>query len=93
MRDRSLMKTATVADLRNHFPKVAAWVAEGHTIAITRRGKTVANLVPPKAEGTKKPFKMPDFRAQAKAIWGDRPPMTDAEVQAMEDFMNEGQQG
>ncbi len=88
------MKTATVADLRNHFPKVAAWVAEGHTIAITRRGRTVANLVPPTAPGlADKPFKMPDFAAQAKAIWGDRPPMTAAEVQAMEDFMNEGQQG
>jgi prevent-host-death family protein len=87
------MKTATVADLRNHFPKVAAWVAEGHTIAITRRGKTVAKLVPPGPPPSKKPFKMPDFRAQRKAIWGDRPPMTAAEVQAMDDFMNEGQQG
>jgi antitoxin (DNA-binding transcriptional repressor) of toxin-antitoxin stability system len=87
------MKTATVADLRNHFPKVAAWVAEGHTIAITRRGKTVANLVPPGPAPNTKPFKMPDFRAQAKAIFGDRPPMTAAEVKAMDDFMNEGQQG
>jgi antitoxin (DNA-binding transcriptional repressor) of toxin-antitoxin stability system len=87
------MKTATVADLRNHFPKVAAWVAEGHTIAITRRGRTVANLVPPTPEPAKPPFKMPDFRAQAKAIWGDRPPMTAAEIQAMTDYENEGQQG
>lgn len=78
------MKTATVADLRNHFPKVAAWVAEGHTIA---------NLVPPTPALSPTPFKMPDFRAQAKAIWGDRPPMTAAEVKAMDDFMNEGQQG
>lgn len=87
------MKTATVADLRNHFPKVAAWVAEGHTIAITRRGRTVANLVPPTPAASPVPFKMPDFRAQAKAIWGNRPPMTAAEVKAMDDFMNEGQQG
>jgi antitoxin (DNA-binding transcriptional repressor) of toxin-antitoxin stability system len=87
------MKTATVADLRNHFPKVAAWVAEGHTIAITRRGQTVANLVPPPPAPSPAPFKMPDFAAQRKAIWGDRPPMTAAEVKAMDDFMNEGQQG
>jgi antitoxin (DNA-binding transcriptional repressor) of toxin-antitoxin stability system len=87
------MKTATVADLRNHFPKVAAWVAEGHTIAITRRGQTVANLVPPTPAAKPAPFKMPDFRAQRKAIWGNRRPMTAAEVKAMDDFMNEGQQG
>lgn len=87
------MKTATVADLRNHFPKVASWVAEGHTIAITRRGRTIANLVPPSPAAKPAKFKMPDFAAQRKAIWGDRKPMTAAEVQAMEDFMNEGQQG
>jgi len=89
------MKTATVADLRNDFRRVSAWVSEGQSVEITKRGRVVARLVPPDAatvEG-KKPFKMPDFAAQARAIWGDKKPMTDAEVKAMEDFMNEGQEG
>lgn len=94
--DGSLMKTATVADLRNDFRRVSAWVTEGQSVEITKRGRVVARLVPPDggagAKG-KKPFKMPDFAAQRKAIWGDKKPMTAAEVQAMEDFMNEGQEG
>jgi prevent-host-death family protein len=94
--DGSLMKTATVADLRNDFRRVSAWVSEGQSVEITKRGRVVARLVPPDGgagEKDKKPFKMPDFRAQARAIWGDKKPMTDAEVKDMEDFMNEGQEG
>ncbi|MEI6392515.1 MAG: hypothetical protein WCT12_15590 [Verrucomicrobiota bacterium] len=41
------MKTATVRDLRNHFPRVAAWIAEGEPVAITKAGKLFARLVPP----------------------------------------------
>lgn len=94
--DGALMKTATVADLRNDFRRVSAWVSEGQSVEITKRGRVVARLVPPDAgaEGAaKKPFKMPDFAAQARAIWGNKKPMTDAEVKAMDDFMNEGQEG
>ncbi len=90
------MKTATVADLRNDFRRVSAWVSDGQSVEITKRGRVVARLVPPDAAtgGTgKKLLNMPDFRAQARAIWGDVKPMTAAEVQAMEDYMNEGQEG
>lgn len=96
MIDFPLMKTATVADLRNEFRRVSAWVAEGQSVEITKRGRVVARLVPPESGAGgkgKAPFKMPDFAAQRKAIWRDKKPMTDAEVQAMEDFMNEGQEG
>ena len=94
--DSSLMKTATVADLRNDFRRVSAWVSDGQSVEITKRGRVVARLVPPDVAvigQAKKPVIMPDFRAQARAIWGDVKPMTAAEVQAMEDFMNEGQGG
>jgi prevent-host-death family protein len=91
------MKTATVADLRNEFRRVSAWVAEGQSVEITKRGRVVARLVPPEVKKGAKAgagaMNFPDFRAQAFKIWGDRKPMTEAEVQAMEDFMNEGQQG
>ena len=40
------MRTATVANLRNEFPKVFAWIEAGEEIAITRRGRIVANGTP-----------------------------------------------
>ena len=33
------MKTATVRDLRNRFARVAAWIAEGEPVEITKAGK------------------------------------------------------
>jgi prevent-host-death family protein len=40
------MKTATVRDLRNHYTQLLAWIEAGEEIVITRRGKSVARLVP-----------------------------------------------
>jgi prevent-host-death family protein len=40
------MKTATVRDLRNHYPRLLAWISAGEEITITRRGKPVARLSP-----------------------------------------------
>ena len=65
------MKTATVRDLRNHFPRVAAWIAEGEPVEITKAGKLFARLVPPTPVKTPKLVK-PDIMAQLKATWGDR---------------------
>lgn len=65
------MKTASVADLRNHFPKIAAWIAAGEEVRVTRRGKPLARLVPEKAEEKPVPPR-PDFAARRKATWGDR---------------------
>jgi antitoxin (DNA-binding transcriptional repressor) of toxin-antitoxin stability system len=41
------MKTATVRQLRTAFPRIESWLAEGETVAITKRKKVVANLSPP----------------------------------------------
>ena len=65
------MKTATVRDLRNQFPRVAAWIAEGEPVAITKAGKLFARLVPPAPVKMPKLVK-PDIMAQLKAAWGDR---------------------
>lgn len=40
------MKMATVRELRNEFPRIEAWVHEGESISISKRGKIIATLVP-----------------------------------------------
>lgn len=41
------MKTATVRELRNAFPKVFRLIQNGESVAITSRRKVVATLSPP----------------------------------------------
>ena len=85
------MKTATVRDLRNSFPRVAAWIAEGETVGITKAGKLFARLVPPMPAKTSKLVK-PDIMAQLKATWGDRI-FSASEVAAMRAAELEGEEG
>ncbi len=40
------MKTATVRELRNHYADLLKRVEKGEEIVITRRGKSVARLIP-----------------------------------------------
>lgn len=87
----SIMKTANVADLRNNFQQVAAWIAEGETVAIHKRGKLFATLVPSTA--CVQPA-MPeiDFAARLKEIWGDKV-FSAKEVAAMRKAEREGEEG
>ena len=73
-------KTATVADLRNNFRRVSAWLHNGESVAIIRRGKPFARLVPA-ATAAEKPFKI-DFKGQLRAVWGERV-FAAAEMRAM----------
>lgn len=41
------MKTTTVRELRNNYAQVLKWVSAGQEVAVTRRGKVVAKVVPP----------------------------------------------
>lgn len=86
----AIMKTATVADLRNNFRRVSALIDNGESVDITRRGQVVARLVPA-VNKPKKLFK-PDIMARLKELWGDRC-FTAAEVKAMRDFELEGEDG
>jgi antitoxin (DNA-binding transcriptional repressor) of toxin-antitoxin stability system len=52
------MKTATIRDLRTQFPRLEALLFEGESIAITKRKRVVAQLIP--AGDTIKP----DFAAR-----------------------------
>lgn len=40
------MRTATVRELRNRYTQLLKWLEAGEEILITRRGVTIARLVP-----------------------------------------------
>lgn len=55
----SIMKTATVRDLRTRFPVIQGWLAEGEEVAITKSGKRIAILTkapPTKQESPRSAF-------------------------------------
>ena len=85
------MKTATVRDLRNRFPRVAAWIEQGEPVEITKAGKLFARLMPPTPVKTPKLVK-PDIMARLKKTWGDRV-FSAKEVAAMRAAELEGEEG
>jgi prevent-host-death family protein len=85
------MKRATVRDLRNRFPRVAAWIAEGEPVEITKSGKPFARLMPPAPAKTPKLVK-PDIMARLKKTWGERV-FSAGEVAAMRAGELEGEEG
>jgi antitoxin (DNA-binding transcriptional repressor) of toxin-antitoxin stability system len=85
------MKTATVRDLRNNFSRLEAWLAEGETVEIRKRGETIAELRKPARRKKAEPA-MPDFAARRKKIWGDRC-FTAEEVASMRADELEGEEG
>ena len=85
------MKTATVRDLRNRFPRVASWIAEGEPVEITKSGKPFARLLPAVPEKPRR-FKMPDITARLKKTWGDRV-FSAKKVAAMRAAELEGEEG
>ena len=84
------MRTATVADLRNHFRRVSAWIENGEAVEILKRGRAFARLVP--ASTTKTTPARVDWEAQAREIWGGRV-FRAAEVKAMKAFERGGEEG
>ena len=67
------MKTASVRELRNEFPRIEAWVQEGESVSISKRGRIIATLVP--ALGTSLAsgvFAKPDIMARLRETWGER---------------------
>jgi len=63
-------KTATVADLRNNFRRVSAWIENGEAVEIVKRGRRFARLLPVAATPPK-PVKI-DFARQLRATWGQQ---------------------
>ena len=67
------MKTATVRELRNEFPRIEAWVHEGESISISKRGKIIATLIPATGTTASEP-QLPkvDIMARLRETWGGR---------------------
>lgn len=65
------MQTLTVRDLRYDFGKVEAWLADGQEIEITKHGKPVAHLSPPRS-GNGPEFDVAAHRRWLEETWGDR---------------------
>lgn len=78
-------RTATVADLRNNFRKVAAWLENGESVDILKRGRRYACLTPAAFPGTGAKV---DFARQLQSAWGERV-FSAAEVRAMREAERE----
>ena len=65
------MKTASVRDIRQNFPRVMAWIADGEQVKITMRRKVIARLVPEKAP-PRHMIELPDFPSIRKEIFGNQ---------------------
>ena len=85
------MKEANVADLRNDFRKIAAWISDGESVTVKMRGKSFALLTPIRGEGAP-PMPKIDFGNQLKRIWGDKV-FSDEEIRLMKESELEGQEG
>ena len=85
------MKTATVANLRNQFRRVSAWIENGEAAEIVKRGRAFARLVP--LEKPVSPRFDPVAHAKRrKETWGGRV-FSAAEVKAMREAELEGEEG
>jgi len=68
------MKTATIRQIRNEFPRVLAWVEAGEEVTVLNRTRPVARLCPPRAQAPAA-FQAPSFTARARRIFGKSKPM------------------
>lgn len=86
------MKTATVADLRNHFRLISSWLEHGETVRIIKRGRAFAQLTAIPAENAPSAIPKPDIMAQLHEVWGNRM-FSMSEVEAMRAAELEGEEG
>ncbi len=61
------MRTVTVAEARRRLKALLDEVSSGHAVAVTRRGREVARLVPPPRRGRRLPA-MTSFRASMRVM-------------------------
>lgn len=65
------MKSASVRDLRQDFPRVLAWIEAGEEVAITMRRQAVARLVPlPRKKPPQR--RLPDLADRLKRVFGSK---------------------
>jgi len=66
------MKTTTVRQLRHDFGTILNWVEEGEEVSVSKRGKIVALISPPRRPNPQRRKKRPDFAARLKRIYGNK---------------------
>ena len=74
------MKTASVGEIQKNFARVLSGINNGEEIIITKRGKSVARIVPlpPKSE-----IEWPDFYSEAIDLKGK--PISEIVIEGRED--------
>ena len=65
------MKSASVRDLRQDFPRVLAWIEAGEEVAITMRRQAITRLVPLPRKNQPKRL-MPDIADRLKRVFGTK---------------------
>ena len=65
------MRSVSIRDVRSHLADLLAEVGSGHTVAITRRGREVARLVPTDRAESALPSRAEERKAMLKK--GARP--------------------
>ena len=78
------MKTVTIRQVHNDFSSVLALVAQGEEITVLNRTRPVARICPPLPVAPAN-FKMPDFAARAKVIFGDSKQMPNITLEEREE--------
>lgn len=79
MIDKSIMKTATVADLRNNFARISRWIEAGEEVEITKRGRKFARLGPVSSRVGEEKVEWPDYMARLQRIFPNGSGPTTAE--------------
>jgi antitoxin (DNA-binding transcriptional repressor) of toxin-antitoxin stability system len=74
------MKTATVADLRNHFSDISSLIHKGEKITITKRGLPFAILSPLQKRKSHS-MEWPDRAEWRKRVFPEAPSSTDAALE------------
>jgi prevent-host-death family protein len=77
------MKTASVRDLRQNFPRILEWINSGEEVTITKRNQGVARLVAC-SNGRKAERPMPDIAARLRRVFGKKV-IPDAAMKALMD--------
>jgi len=66
------MKTASIRQVRHEFKMLLEWIDAGEQVEVSKRGKVVALLSPPRPVKAPRSRKRPDFAARLKLRDGDR---------------------
>ena len=86
------MKTVTVRELRNEFPRIEALLKEGEQISISKRGHVIGILTSPEKAAARRKTKKPDFMARLKKNRGTRM-LSQQELESLRAIELEDQEG